>query len=68
MSSDNVKIIQWDIRGIFNNLESIRYILDSKDYEFILSNETWLKTDGIFMIGNVKFIKNRLIGTRKLLP
>lgn len=44
----NINIMQWNVRGVFNNLENIRHIIYKEDSDIILLNETWLKKHNNF--------------------
>lgn len=40
----DLKIIQWNIRGVFNNLENLRYLLEEQKPDIIMLEETWFKS------------------------
>lgn len=40
--------MQWNIRGIFSNIENLRFFLDSHSPEILFLNETWFRPSDPF--------------------
>ena len=46
----NLKIIQWNMRSIKSNQDSLTNLITKEDPDVIALNETWLKAENMFSL------------------
>lgn len=59
-----IKIIQWNIRGVFNNLENLCHFLFHNKPEILLLNETLFKPNDLFCLKYTIYRSDRADGLR----